>query len=117
MKKENALHIPRVRGLWFKSARANLSPFVYISSFLFFSKELLCQNFYSFIMSMLCTQLNSKIGFFVCINPRANFWFFTYRIHFPRRRRVYTNEFKNWFLAASAWQQMFALESHLAIQQ
>jgi hypothetical protein len=30
---------------------------------------------------------------------------------------LYTNEFKSWFLAASAWQQIFGLHSRLAIQQ
>jgi hypothetical protein len=30
---------------------------------------------------------------------------------------LYTNEFNSWFLAASAWQQIFGLHSRLAIQQ
>jgi hypothetical protein len=30
---------------------------------------------------------------------------------------IYPNELKSWFLAASAWQQIFGLRSRLAIQQ
>jgi hypothetical protein len=35
----------------------------------------------------------------------------------PQQRMLYTNELKSWFLAASAWQQIFGLHSRLAIQQ
>src|SRR5690348_5255017 len=78
--------------------------------------------------SLICTCITSRNS---CVDPTFCRWWnrrgVSYEDAVQKQEQrmipcypkagIYTNELKSWFLAASAWQQIFGLHLRLAIQQ